>query len=248
MQDVAAAPDFVVSADHAGDGFGVSDVLFGENAGGEGVGVVGFEYGDGTLQNDCAVVQVLIDKMDGATGYFYAVFEGLSLCFEAGKGGKQRGVDVEDAVGEGGDEGGREEAHVAGEDDEVDVVLAEGGEHVGVVVGAGAAFGGAELGGQAQGLGGGEAGGAGDVGEDEGDFYVGEPAFADGLMNGEEVGAAAGEEDAETERRACAKCGWFVRSVGIVVQRRFPKGDLERFLLMLIDRALGSAGWSFFTE
>jgi len=157
-------------------------------------------------------------------------------------------VDVEDAVGEGGDEGGREEAHVAGEDDEVDVVLAEGGEHVGVVVGAGAAFGGAELGGQAQGLGGGEAGGAGDVGEDEGDFYVGEPAFADGLMNGEEVGAAAGEEDAETERRACAKCGWFVRSVGIVVQRRFPKGDLERFLLMLIDRALGSAGWSFFTE
>jgi len=197
VQDVAAAPDFVVSADHAGDGFGVSDVLFGENAGGEGVGVVGFEYGDGTLQNDCAVVQVLIDKMDGATGYFYAVFEGLSLCFEAGKGGKQRGVDVEDAVGEGGDELGRKQAHVSGKADQVDVVSLEAGDDIGVVVGAGAALGDEEMMREAAFGCGFEAAGIGNVGDDDGDFCSLQAALADGLGNGEEVGAAAGEEDAE---------------------------------------------------
>ena len=41
---------------------------------------------------------------------------------------------------------------------------------------------------------GGEAGGIGDIGDDDGDFNVGEFAFADVAGDGEEVGAAAGEE------------------------------------------------------
>jgi hypothetical protein len=36
---------------------------------------------------------------------------------------------------------------------------------------------------------------AADVGNDDGDFDTGETAFANGLGNGEEVGAAAGEQD-----------------------------------------------------
>jgi hypothetical protein len=174
-------------------------VLLGEDAGGEGVGVVGGEHGDGALQQDHAVVQVLIDKMDGASGQLDAVIEGLGLRVEAGKGGQERGVDVEDAVGKGGDELRREEAHVAGQADEVDAVGAEAGEDIAIVVGAGAAFGDEESGGQAEIAGGGEAGSVGDIGDDEGDLNAGEAAFADVAPDGEEVGAAAGEEDAEAE-------------------------------------------------
>jgi hypothetical protein len=42
-----------------------------------------------------------------------------------------------------------------------------------------------------------EAAGIGNVGDDDGDFCTGKAAFADGLDDGQEVGAAAGEEDAE---------------------------------------------------
>ena len=38
--------------------------------------------GDGALEDDDAVVQVLVDKMHGAAGYFDAVIEGLLLGFE----------------------------------------------------------------------------------------------------------------------------------------------------------------------
>src|ERR1700722_10073383 len=138
--EVASAADFVGAAGDAGDGFGVGDVLFGEDALGEGVGVVGFEDGNRALQDNDAVIEMFIDEVDGAAGYFDAVVEGLGLGVEAGEGWKQRGMDVEDAVGECGDELGREQAHVAGQDDEVDFGFAEVGDHVGVVVGAGTVF------------------------------------------------------------------------------------------------------------
>ena len=50
-------------------------------------------------------------------------------------------MDVENAIGKGGDEAGREQAHVAGQADEVDTVVAQAGNHVGIVLGALAAFG-----------------------------------------------------------------------------------------------------------
>ena len=108
-------------------------MFFGEDALGERVGVVGVEDRDGALQDDGAVVEVFVDEVDGATRDFDAVVEGLLLSVEAGEGGQQRRVDIEDAVGEGGNELGREQAHIAGEDDEVDAVVAEGGGDVGVV-------------------------------------------------------------------------------------------------------------------
>jgi len=139
--DVAAAADFVGSAGDEGEGFGVGDVFFDENAVGEGVGVVGVEDGDSALEDDGTVVEVFVDEVDGASGDFDSVIEGLPLGSEAGECGEQRGVNVDDAVGEGGDEAGREQAHVAGEADEVDIVGAECGDHVGVVRGAGPALG-----------------------------------------------------------------------------------------------------------
>ena len=144
-----------------------------EDAGGEGFGGVGVEDGDGVLQDDDAVVYGLVDEVDGAAGDFRSVVEGLVLGVEAGEGGEQRWMDVEDAVGEGRDEGRRDDAHVAGEADEVDVVVMELGDHFGVVIGALAACGGDGEGGEAEVAGGGEAGGGFDVGEDDGDLGVG---------------------------------------------------------------------------
>ena len=153
-------------------------MLFGEDALGEGVGVVGLENRNCTLENDGAVVEVFVDEVHGAAGDFHAVVEGLLLGVEARESGQQRGVNVEDAVGECGDESGREQAHVAGEADEVDVMLAKAGDEVGVVVGARAAFGDEDSGRKVEVAGGLDARGVGDVGEDDGDLDVGEAAFA----------------------------------------------------------------------
>ena len=209
--DIAAADDFVFAAGDPGDGFAVGDVLFGENAIGERVGVVGFEHGNGALQHDDAVVEVLVDKMNRAAGDLDAVVEGLGLRFEAGKGRQKRGVDVENAVGVGGDELRGEQAHVAGQADEVDAVRAQAGENVGVVFGAGAALGDKERVVQAEIAGGGEAGSIGDVGDDDGDFDAGQAAFADRSGDGEEIGSAAGEKNAEAKGP-----GW----VGMSIRQR----------------------------
>jgi len=73
----------------------------------------------------------------------------------------------------------------------------EAGDDFGVVVGAGAAFGDYELVRKAEVGCGLEAAGVGDVGDDYGYFGAGETAFADGVGDGEEVGASAGEEDGQ---------------------------------------------------
>jgi hypothetical protein len=66
-------------------------VLFGQDALGERVGVVGLEDGNGALQDDDAVIQVLVDKMDGAAGDFCAVVEGLRWASRPGKAGSSEG-------------------------------------------------------------------------------------------------------------------------------------------------------------
>ncbi len=105
-------------------------------------------------------------------------------------------MDVEDAVGKGGDEAGGKQAHIAGEADQIDLVLAEAGDEVGVVVGAGAAFGDVNCGGKVEVAGGSDARGISDVGEDDGDFDVGEFSGPDRFGDGEEVGTATREENA----------------------------------------------------
>jgi hypothetical protein len=199
--DVAPALNLVLAAGDAGNCFAVGDVLFNENAFGESVGVVGLENGDRSLKNDGSVIEMLVHKVDRAAGDLHAIVERLLLGIEAGEGGKQRGVDVENAVGECGDESGREQAHVAGEADEVDFVLVKAGDEICIVVGAGPPFGTVEDGGEAELSGRGKAGCVLNVGDNYGDFYVEQFARADVAGNGEEVGAAAGKEDAEAERR-----------------------------------------------
>ena len=131
---VAAALQGVSPTENASDRLRVGSVFFGEDAHGEAVRGVGVEDRYGALKDDGAVVQVLVDKVDRAARNFHAVVERLLLCVEAGKGGEQRRVDVKNAVGEGLDEDGRKQPHVAGEDDEIDTVLSKRGNHLRVVV------------------------------------------------------------------------------------------------------------------
>ncbi len=87
-------------------------------------GVAG-EDGDALLGDDLAGVDVFVDVVDGAAGFFYSGGEGLFPGAEAFEGGEQGGVDVDDAVVVGGEEGVFDDAHVAGEDDPLGLVLLE---------------------------------------------------------------------------------------------------------------------------
>jgi hypothetical protein len=111
----------------------------------------------------------------------------------------------------------------------------QAGEDIGVVRSAGAAFGDEDGGGQAEFGGGGEAGGGSDVGDDDGDLDAGEGSQADGLGDGEEVGASAGEEDSEPEGRK-AFGPWFgkIRDGRILIgscQKAMPQGPKAALIL-----------------
>jgi len=74
-------------------------------------------------------------------------------------------------------------------------VLLKAGDEVGVVVGAGAAFGDVDGSGEVAIAGGDDAGGVGDVGKDDGDLNALKFSGSDGFGDGKKVGAASGEED-----------------------------------------------------
>src|SRR5690349_15307533 len=71
--------------------------------------------------------------MDGAASEFDAVFQGLALRFEAGKGGEQRGMNIQYAIWKFGDKKRRKQAHVSSEADEVHFVFIENGSDLTVV-------------------------------------------------------------------------------------------------------------------
>ena len=115
--DEASAGDAIRAGEDAANGLGVGEVFFGEDAGGEGFRGVVVEDGDGALEDDDAVVDALVDEVDGAAGDFCAELKGLGLGVQTGKAGEQAGVDVEDAVRKCLDKGRRDDAHVAREAD-----------------------------------------------------------------------------------------------------------------------------------
>src|SRR3954453_1154328 len=72
---------------------------------------------DLALQDHRPRVDPLVNEVDADAGYLDPGIERLADRVEAGEGGKQGGVDVDDAVAEARDEGAAEQLHVAGEDD-----------------------------------------------------------------------------------------------------------------------------------
>ena len=111
-------------------------MFFDEDARGERLRRVVVEDGNGALRDDGAAVQSLVNEVDGAAAHFDAVGDGLSLRVEAGEGGEQTRMDVQDAPAKNFDEGGREHAHETGEADEFDVVCLQGGDDLAFVFGA----------------------------------------------------------------------------------------------------------------
>ncbi len=141
MTQIAATVDGVYPAYDAGDSLRVRDVLFYENARGEALSGVCVRHLDGALQDDGAVIELLVDEVHRAAGELGAVRQRLRLGVEPWKGWQQRWMDVQDAMRECGNEAGAEQAHVAGKTDEVDTMLAKSRDHLRIMLGAFAAGG-----------------------------------------------------------------------------------------------------------
>src|SRR4051812_20498684 len=86
--DYTAAFD-AASGQHPCDSVAVSDMLFGEDAGGKRFNSVAIHHGDGALQNDGPVVKMLVHKVDCASAELCAIFERLLLRVHAGECGQQ---------------------------------------------------------------------------------------------------------------------------------------------------------------
>jgi hypothetical protein len=106
-------------------------------------------------------------------------------------------MNIQDALGEGGYEEGRKEAHVAGQADQIDLVFVEDGGDLAVVDFAFKTLGGDCAGGNVAGGGAFEARGVRFVADYYGEFGVGNTSGADTIGEGFEVGAAAAEENAD---------------------------------------------------
>ena len=171
--------------------FGVDAVLFAQDALGQGFRrVLVFDRDEG-LHDDRAGVEIFVHEVHGAAGKFHAVFEGLALRFEAGKGGQQRGMNIQDAIRKGGDEIRREQAHVAREADEVHILFVQRGDDQLVIGFALEALRGNHLRRDAAGAGFFNSGRAFAIAEDDRDFSLGNAAGGDAIGQRFEIGAAA---------------------------------------------------------
>src|SRR5882724_4436538 len=99
-------------------------------------------------------------------------------------------MDIKDAIGEGFYEKRREQAHVAGQADEIDLVFVEDGYDLAVESIALKTFRWEDASGEAAGSGAVDAGGAFTVADDDGNFGVGDAACGHTIGEGFEVGAA----------------------------------------------------------
>ncbi len=115
--DVEALGD--VGADGAEDAFGFQLLAALDDAGERFVAA----DEEGFLGDDGAFVEVGSDEVGGDADDFDAALVGLAIGVGAGKGGKERGMDVDDFVFPAPDEVGREDFHEAREDDKIDFVL-----------------------------------------------------------------------------------------------------------------------------
>ena len=193
----AATTNLVIAIEEDANGFGVGDVLLFEYAGGEGVMVIGGKDWDGSLDDDRAVIKVLVDEVDGAAGDLYTVVKSLLLRVKSGKGGEEGWMDVDDAVWELLHKPVGEQTHVSGQDDEVDVGGFEGGDDFLIVLLTRLTLTGDEKSVKSTLAGGFEAGGIGAIGDDYGDLCAGKFAGGDVIGDGNEVRTTPGKQDDE---------------------------------------------------
>ena len=70
------------------------------------------------LDDDRSRIEIRGDEVDGNAADLYPVLDGLRLSIDTGKRRQQRGVNVENRVGEGVDQRQPDDSHEAGEADE----------------------------------------------------------------------------------------------------------------------------------
>jgi hypothetical protein len=104
---------------------------------------------------------------------------------------------VQDAVGKGRNERWRDDAHIAGKTDEVDLVLVKAGDYLDVMFGAFASCGGNSEGRKIEFASRREAVSVFNIREHNRDLSAEQAAFTDRFGNGKKVRASAGEEDTQ---------------------------------------------------
>src|SRR5947207_5848600 len=192
----AAAFNLVVSFQDNFNGFGINAMLFFKNFFGEGGFRVSVENRHSGLQNNRTRVEIFVHEMDGAAGEFYAIFEGLALRFKPRERRKQRRMNIQDAIWIFCDKKRRQQAHVTGQADEVDVVLVENGGDLAVVDFALKAFRRDHARFDAAAFGALDARSAFTIADDDGDFRAGDASRCDAIREGLELRAAAALEHA----------------------------------------------------
>lgn len=90
-----------------------------------------------TLFNNGALIQIGRDKVGRGADNLNAAVVGLVVGLGALEGGQEAVVDVDDFAAHGGAQGGREDLHIAGQDDELNVVLADQVEDLALLGGLG---------------------------------------------------------------------------------------------------------------
>src|SRR5580698_10041284 len=158
--------------------------------------------------------------MNRAAGELDAVFERLPLRLKARKGWQQRRVNVQNTVWERGHKIRRQQAHVAGETDEVDFVLVENLDDLAVIRFPFQSFRRNHARGNTACLCAIDTGGAIAVADDHGDFRVRNSAGRNALRERFEIRTAAAQQHAYallherktlTQQRASAKLGLYLR-------------------------------------
>lgn len=176
--------------------------MFGDlDAGVEGFRSIVRENRNRFLAQDFTAIDPGIHEMDSATRDRSFGIDGLFPSGEAREEREEGGVDIDDTVGEGGEERRFDDAHIASEDDEFDAEGEEGGDEICFVgrreTGAKFRFREGEVG-DIRGAGDIEDARRGLVRSDEGDFCV-QLLGLDGRENGLAVRAFARAEDADAD-------------------------------------------------
>src|SRR5215831_6687799 len=116
-RDYAAAFEAIAPFENYSYRFGVDAVLFLENSRRKRFRCVRVFDGDRRLHHDRPRIEIFVDEMHRTSRNFRTMLERLALGFEAGEGREERGVDIQDAVGESRHKVGGYEPHVAGKAD-----------------------------------------------------------------------------------------------------------------------------------
>src|SRR5208282_4620778 len=164
-----------------------------------------------------------VHKMDRAASKFNTILEGLALRLEAGEGGKQRRVNVQNTIRECSHKIRRQQAHIAGQADELDFVFVQHGDHLPVVRFAFQSLRRNGARGDAARFCAFKAGRAFAIADDDGDFRVGNLAGCDAVCERFEVRTAAAQQHAYallhkqktlTQPRASVKLGLHLGRAG----------------------------------